>query len=198
MKILADSVTLLSVIYAALCSAFLRADSPPQYFRTALLSTAFMICLLILRLIYIILKSQNIKSKINDTILYLMYYLTIIFELNVKFGYGDTVGISGVEEKIGLLYTLGLSYTACNILNIFIFALTWGLLILKMNYSKIKFTPLFIILGAFIAIKSAIVIITHSNNNYPYSHIAAAHLIFWLVYLISMLVNKIKSTSAAA
>lgn len=198
MKIIADSVTLLSVIYAALCSAFLRADLPPQYFRTAYLSTAFMLCLLILRIVYIISKNTNKKPQINDILLYLMYYLTIIFELNVKFGYGDTVGISGADEKIGLLYTLGLSYTTCNILNIFIFALTWGLLILKMNYSKIKFTPLFIILGAFIAIKSTIVIITHSNNNYPYSHIAAAHLIFWVVYLISKLVNKIKSTSATA
>lgn len=67
--------------------------------------------------------------------MYPMYYLTGLFELNIKYGYGNTIGISGVEEKIGLLYIMGISYKICNLLSIFIFIIAWIVLILKFKYT---------------------------------------------------------------
>lgn len=201
MKIFANIITLLSVIYAVGCTSFLTTNSSHEYYSTAYVSVAVMIFILLLRFIYIKIRSSNNdnkKSEINDTIMYPMYYLTGLFELNVKYGYGNTIGISGREEKIGLLYTMGLSYKLCNLLSVLIFIITWNLLILKVKYAmdskqilKNKSALTLIVLGAFITIKCIIGILFNSNKYNVYLDVATAHIIYWFVYYISMLIYKL-------
>ena len=138
------------------------------------------------------------KNKIIDTIMYPMYYLTGLFELNIKYGYGNTIGISGVEEKIGLLYTMGISYKICNLLSILIFIIAWIVLILKFKYAmdckqiiKNKAALLLIALGSFITIKCIIGILFNTNTYNVYLDIVTAHIIYWFVYFISMLIYKL-------
>lgn len=200
MKIFANIITMLSVFYAVWCTSFLTINSPHKYYNTAYISVAVMIVILLLRFIYIIISSsnENKKSQINDTIMYLMYYLTGLFELNIKYGYGNTIGISGVEEIIWLLHTLGLPYKICNLFNILIFILIWIILIHKAKYTlnckqilKNIIILSLIILGIFIAIKCTIGVLFNSNNYNAYIDIATAHIIYWFVYYISMLIYKL-------
>lgn len=201
MDIITDIITLLSVIYAVGCTSFLSANSPQQYYKTAYISVAVMILILLLRFIYIKIRSLNSdgkKSKIIDTIMYPMYYLTGLFELNIKYGYGNTIGISGREEKIGLLYTMGLSYKLCNLLSVLIFIITWNILILKVKYAmdskhilKNKSALTLIVLGAFITIKCIIGVLFNTNNYNVYLDIATAHIIYWFVYFISIFIYKL-------
>lgn len=200
-KIIADIITLLSVIYAVGCTSFLTINSPHQYYNTAYVSVVVMMLILLLRFICIIVKSSNNdnkKNKINSINVYLMYYLTGLFELNIKYGYCNTIGISGIEENIGLLYTFGISYKTCNLLNILIFILTWITLILKFKYTlnckqnlKNIIILALIILGIFIAIKCAILILFNINCYNTYVDIATANIIYWFVYYISMLIYKL-------
>lgn len=102
MKITVNFITLSSVVYAIICSAFLPENSPPQYYRSALISLVIMIFILLSRFIYILTNNSDVnkkRSEINNIILFLMYFFTGLFELNVRFGYGNTIGISGEEEK---------------------------------------------------------------------------------------------------
>ncbi|MCB6616653.1 hypothetical protein [Ruminococcus sp. 210702-SL.1.03] len=201
MGIITNIITLLSVIYAVGCTSFLATNSPQQYYNTAYVSVAVMMFILLLRFIYIKIRSLNNdckKNKIIDTIMYPMYYLTGLFELNIKYGYGNTIGISGVEEKIGLLYTMGISYKICNLLSILIFIIAWIVLILKFKYAmdckqiiKNKAALLLIALGSFITIKCIIGILFNTNTYNVYLDIVTAHIIYWFVYFISMLIYKL-------
>lgn len=203
MKIIANFFITISVIYAIGCTTFLSINSPSQYYNTAYVSVAVMIVFLLLRGIYVIIKNSNNdnkKSEINNTIMFLMYYFTGVFELNIKYGYGNTIGISGVDEKIGLLYTMGLPYKICNLLNILIFILTWIILILKFRYKmnhkkmiKNKTIILLIIIGVFFAVKSTIGVLISINDNNAYVDIIMAHIIYWFVYFISIITYKVLS-----
>ena len=196
MNIIINIITLLSVIYAVGCTSFLTANSPQKYYKTAYVSAAVMIFILILRFIYIKIGSSNNdskKSNVIDIVMYPMYYLTGLFELNIKYGYGNTIGISGTEEKIGLLYTMGLPYKLCNLLSVLIFIITWIILILKVKYAsdceqilKSKTALPLIALGAFITIKCLIGILFNISNYNVYLDIATAHIIYWCVYFISI------------
>ena len=160
-----------------------------------------MILILLLRFVYIKIKSLNSddkKSNIIDTIMYPMYYLTGLFELNIKYGYGNTIGISGVEEKIGLLYTMGLPYKLCNLLSVLIFIITWNILILRVKYAmdskqilKNKTAIILIVLGTFITIKCIVGVLFNTDNYNVYLDIATAHIIYWFVYFISILMYKL-------
>lgn len=56
-------ITLLSVIYAVGCTSFLSANSPQQYYKTAYISVAVMILILLLRFIYIKIRNLNSDGK---------------------------------------------------------------------------------------------------------------------------------------
>lgn len=206
MKITVNFFTLVNVIYAIICSAFLPENSLPQYYRSALISLVIMIFILLSRFIYILTNNSDVnkkRSEINNIILFLMYFFTGLFELNVRFGYGDTIGISGEEEKTGTLYTLGLSYIHCILLNIFVFILTWLILILKIKYTlnckqilKNKVILLLVALGVFVTVKSVIYVLFDINNYNTYVDIATAHHIYWVVYFISIPIYKILSDKA--
>lgn len=165
-----------------------------------------MIFILLSRFIYILTNNSDVnkkRSEINNIILFLMYFFTGLFELNVRFGYGDTIGISGEEEKTGTLYTLGLSYIHCILLNIFVFILTWLILILKIKYTlnckqilKNKVILLLVALGVFVTVKSVIYVLFDINNYNTYVDIATAHHIYWVVYFISIPIYKILSDKA--
>ena len=201
MDIITDIITLLSVIYAVGCTSFLTTNSPQQYYKTAYISVVVMIFILLLRFIYIKIRNLNSdakKSKIIDTIMYPMYYLTGLFEINIKYGYGNTIGISGVEEKIGLLYTMGLPYKLCNLLSVLIFIITWIILILKVKYAmnskqilRNKTALILIVLGAFITIKCIIGVLFNTSNYNVYLDIATAHIVYWFVYFISIFIYKL-------
>lgn len=63
MGIITNIITLLSVIYAVGCTSFLATNSPQQYYNTAYVSVAVMMFILLLRFIYIKIRSLNNDCK---------------------------------------------------------------------------------------------------------------------------------------
>lgn len=182
-----------SVAYAIGCTSFLSEQSPNGYYVSAYISLLVMFLLLIIRL-FMILKKNNTnqqKERIINQFLVPLYYLTGLFELNMKYGYGNTEGISGEKQIIGTLNTIGISHELCVILNLFVFIVSWIILLSKAKEVNKKSHDntlvVLLIIGVIIFIKCVVKIINHKD---PYADIIIAHILYWIVFISKKLIRK--------
>lgn len=94
------------------------------------------LCVLILiKLTFCKIRKKDIKKCILDLSIPVLHCLFFICHSNIMYGYGNTMGIIGHEEVIGLFSVNNVSYNMAFILMNIMYAILWFTMILKHNVS---------------------------------------------------------------
>lgn len=152
------------------------------------------LCILILlRFSLCKVRKKNIKKCILDSAIPVLHLLFFICHSNIMYGYGNTMGIIGRSEVIGLFSIINVSYNMAFILMGVIYVVLWLVMILKYNMSEKpnkRITFIAIILGIAVEVMGICKFIFTSELSLIYLFSIA---IFWMFNLINYIALKVKS-----
>ena len=128
--------------FFSLTELFAISESSSQKDKCFALISFLSICILIIiKLSLCGIKKKRIKKDMLDSAIPFLHYLFLICYSNIKYGYGNTEGIIGHREVIGLFSIVNISYNIAFILLTIIYAILFLNMILKYNMSN-KTIPL--------------------------------------------------------
>lgn len=162
-----------------------------KYF--ALISFLSICILIIIKLSLCKIMKKNIKKCILDSSVPFLHYLFMICHSNIMYGYGNTMGIIGRSEVIGLFSIINVSYNMAFILMGVIYVVLWLVMILKYNMSEKpnkRITFIAIVLGIAVEVMGICKFIFTSELSLIYLFSIA---IFWMFNLINYIALKVKS-----
>lgn len=164
-----------------------------KYF--ALFSFLCMCILIVIKLTLCKIKKKNIKKCILSTAIPILHYLFLICHSNIMYGYGNTMGIIGREEVIGLFSVINVSYNMAFILMVVIYAVLWLVMVLKYDANagtitlpNNRITLTSIIIGVTVEIIGICIFIFTSELSILYVFSIA---FFWIAKFITRLISFI-------
>lgn len=162
-----------------------------KYF--ACIYIAILCILILLKCTLCKIRKKNIKKCILDSAIPVLHLLFFICHSNIMYGYGNTMGIIGRSEVIGLFSIINVSYNMAFILMGVIYVVLWLVMILKYNMSEKpnkRITFIAIVLGIAVEVMGICKFIFTSELSLIYLFSIA---IFWMFNLINYIALKVKS-----
>lgn len=141
-------LTWIFCFYSTTLIAFLSESSPIKDKYFAIICFIIMCSLIVIRLISDNILKTAPKKAIPEILLPFFIFCFFICHSNIKYGYGNTIGILGYSEEIGIFSILNISYNSAFVLLFISYALLWVALafkaasalkhrIINLNYQKI-------------------------------------------------------------
>lgn len=151
--------------------------------------------LILIKLTFYKIRKKNIKKCILDMAIPVLHCLFLICHSNIMFGYGNTMGIIGRKEVIGLFSIINVPYNMAFLLMIIMYAILWFVMLLKYdeNSGTIKLpnnriTLAAIIIGVTVEILGICIFIATNELSMLYIF---SIVLFWISKFITRLISFI-------
>ena len=151
--------------------------------------------LILIKLTFCKIRKKSMKKCILDMTIPVLHCLFLICHSNIMYGYGNTMGIIGREEVIGLFSIINVPYNMAFLLMIIMYAILWLVMLLKYdaNSGTIKLpnnriTLAAIIIGVTVEILGICIFIATNELSILYIF---SIVLFWIVKLVIRFISFI-------